>query len=366
MSGGDWRIEVSGLSGPCLIQGGWGALNALDSSATELARSGARVFVVSDRSVWGRWGDRIRGLLVAGGADPAVFLIDPGEQAKTVDGAAAVWQWLTDAGCRRDDVVVAAGGGVVGDLAGFAAATYLRGVRLWQLPTTLLSQVDSSVGGKVAVNLPAGKNLVGAFHQPESVVIDQQFLTTLPPEELASGLGEVVKCALLSGPDFLDFLDVNADRIGALEPSVLSSTVERCVRLKVEVVSEDERDTGRRAVLNLGHTFGHGLEQALGYGEISHGTAVGLGLLAALRVSEVRCGLDASVRPRVRTLLARLGLPVAIQGIDGVAVLSAISHDKKTTAGGLGFVCLRDLGRPDWGIGVTSDTLEDALEVILT
>ncbi len=177
-----------------------------------------------------------------------------------------------------------------------SAATYLRGIPVWQVPTTLLAQVDSSVGGKVAVNLPAGKNLVGAFSQPERVLIDPDLLATLPPEEYASGLGEVVKYGLLDGEGLLGTLEAQAERLTARDPAVLSEVIRRCVAFKAAVVEEDERDQGRRAILNLGHTAGHALETGLGYGTLPHGAAVGLGLLVALAVSERLLGTDDALR----------------------------------------------------------------------
>ena len=255
--------------------------------------------------------------------------------------------------------------GVVGDLAGFAAATYLRGMGFWQVPTTLLAQVDSSVGGKVGINLPGGKNLVGAFYQPEVVVADQRLLETLPAPEYASGLGEVVKYALLSGEPFLEELERDPTAVLSRTPSLVSRLVEECVRLKAEVVQADERDLGRRATLNLGHTVGHALERAAGFGRLSHGAAVGLGLLVSLSVSESVCGLAPTVLPRVRTLLARYALPTTIDGVDAGEILAAVGSDKKTDAAGLGFVCLRKVGDPVWGVRLEEAVLARHLEVIL-
>lgn len=362
----DWRVRLEAASRPSEIVGGWGALDRLPARAEDVARSGARIFVVSDRTVWARWGEEILSSLSHGDAVPIVRLLEPGEAAKTVITAAECWDWLAARGARREDVVVAAGGGVVGDLAGFVAATYLRGVRFWQIPTTLLSQVDSSVGGKVGVNLSGGKNLVGAFYQPEAVVSDQRLLVTLPPEDFVSGLGEVVKYALLSGESFLRELEQGAANVVSRSPAALSAVVERCVRLKVEIVREDERDVGRRAILNLGHTVAHALEHAAGFGNLSHGAAVGLGLLVALSVSESVCGLAPTLLPRVRELLSRLGLPISIEGIEVDAILSAARGDKKMTSGGLGFVCLQATGEPLWSVRVEEGVLARHLEVILS
>ncbi len=361
-----WRVQLGGTFCPSDILGGWGALSALSDHATRVGGRGSRIFLVSDRTVWALWKDEILGSFGAGTGMPAVHLVTPGEASKTVATVAECWNWLASEGARRDDVVVAVGGGVVGDLAGFAAATYLRGLGFWQVPTTLLAQVDSSVGGKVGINLPGGKNLVGAFYQPEVVVADQRLLDTLPAPEFASGLGEVVKYALLSGEPLLEKLERDTTAVMSRTPSAVSRLVEECVRLKAEVVQQDERDVGRRAILNLGHTVGHALERAAGFGRLSHGAAVGLGLLVTLSVSESICGLAPTVLPRVRVLLTRFALPTTIADIDAGEVLAAVGSDKKTDATGLGFVCLRELGDPVWGVRLEEAVLATHLEVVLT
>jgi 3-dehydroquinate synthase len=261
-------------------------------------------------------------------------------------------------------VVVVLGGGVAGDLGGFVAATYLRGVTLWQVPTTVLAQVDSSVGGKVAINLPAGKNLVGSFHQAERVVIDPEVLVTLPEGEYVGGLGEVVKYALLDGPMLLERLETGLEGLRRREPALLSDVIRRCVEMKAAVVEGDERDQGRRAILNLGHTAAHALEAVLGYGALPHGAAVGLGLLVALRVSEDVVGTDRTVRERTRRLLGGLGLPTAVDLPDVDRLLEAAVLDKKQTSAGRGFVCLRTPGDPVWGMDVPDEILRESFTVI--
>ncbi len=360
-----WRVQLGGAAGLSEIVGGCGALSELSDRAARVGGRGSRLFLVSDRTVWARWEDEILGSFGAGSGMPGVHLVAPGETSKTVATVAECWNWLASEGARRDDVLVAVGGGVVGDLAGFAAATYLRGMGFWQVPTTLLAQVDSSVGGKVGINLPGGKNLVGAFYQPEVVVADQRLLETIPAPEYASGLGEVVKYALLSGEPFLEELERDPTAVLSRTPSLVSRLVEECVRLKAEVVQADERDLGRRATLNLGHTVGHALERAAGFGRLSHGAAVGLGLLVSLSVSESVCGLAPTVLPRVRTLLARYALPTTIDAVEAGEILAAVGSDKKTDAAGLGFVCLRKVGDPVWGVRLEEAVLARHLEVIL-
>ena len=261
-------------------------------------------------------------------------------------------------------MVVALGGGVVGDLAGFAAASYQRGVSLWQIPTSLLAQVDSSVGGKTAVNLRAGKNLVGSFYQPDLVLSDPRVLATLPESEYVSGLGEVVKHALLVSQEVFNSLERQAERVLARDPQVVGGLVRMSVGYKAGVVAEDERESGRRAVLNLGHTIGHALEVVEGYGALSHGQAVSLGLLAALAVSERMLGLDPDVRRRTEALLLRLGLPATIALPPTDLLLASAARDKKARAGSIGFVGLTAFGNPVWGLDVPSVEIERALEVI--
>jgi shikimate kinase/3-dehydroquinate synthase len=239
-----------------------------------------------------------------------------GEQSKTVAHADVVWTQLASAGMTRADVVVALGGGVVGDLAGFCAATYQRGVRYVQVPTTLLAQVDSAYGGKTGVDLAEAKNYVGAYHQPSAVIADPDVLGTLPSDELASGYAEVVKTALIAGGDLWQRVRSGAD---PSTPDILTD----CVRVKLRIVAEDERDTGARDVLNLGHTVGHAIETATGYARYRHGEAVGLGLLAALRLSG-----QTELRDEVGALLAARGLPITLEGADPDAVVLATARDK--------------------------------------
>lgn len=358
-----WRLDLSGLSRPSLIVGGVGSLDLLTKHANSLADVGRRVFVVSDTTVWAEFGGQLTVLLEHAVGD-APFLIAAGEKSKSVSEAARCWDWLASAGVRRDDVVVAAGGGVVGDLAGFVAATYLRGVGLWQIPSTLLAQVDSSVGGKVAVNLAAGKNLVGSFYQPDLVVADPRLLATLPESEFRSGMGEVVKYALLDTDGLFEHLESEVESVLARRADVVGAIVRRCVGVKAAVVADDETERGRRAVLNLGHTGAHALEATLGYGVLPHGVAVGLGLLVALAVSEEVVGLSPTVRQRTRRLLVALGLPVLTPVESWDEVVGAAGRDKKVTAAGSGFVCLRAVGEPSWGVPVPADVFRRGLEAI--
>jgi shikimate kinase/3-dehydroquinate synthase len=344
-----WAESSSG-SYPALV--GHGALGLL-----EAARGAApdtlpdRVFCVADEAALGHHESLLppRELTIA---------VDGGEASKTLTEAEKLLGELTAAGARREDLVLAFGGGVIGDLAGFCAATYQRGVALVQAPTTLVAQVDSAYGGKTGVDLAAAKNYVGAFHMPVAVLTDPATLATLPAEELAAGFVEVLKTALLAGGDLWE----RVRAMDSLDPARLGDVVFDCARTKIEIVATDERDSGRRAVLNLGHTIGHAVEAATGYGRYRHGEAVGLGLLACLRLS----GAD-ELRNEVEALLASHGLPTELDPeVELDEVLSAMGRDKKATAEGVGFVLLSEPGEPRWGESVDPGRVRAAVEELYT
>jgi len=291
-----------------------------------------RLFVVTDTVVGPLWGKALEKVFSALAIETLWISLPAGEKNKNL----SVWEdcvrQMVAAGIRRDSLVIAFGGGVVGDLAGFAAASVLRGVRWVQVPTTLLAMVDSSVGGKTGVNLPSGKNLVGAFHQPVQVFANLDVLTTLPDRQFVAGLGEVVKTALICGEEFLSWLEANTLQILKREPMVLEELVARCVAAKADVVSRDELETGIRLYLNAGHTVAHGLEEALGYGTLLHGEAVAIGLVVETAWA-VRAGLceDVGLPQRLRVLLSSLGLPTqtVVSDLERGAVLQAMTRDKK-------------------------------------
>lgn len=285
---------------------------------------------------------RARAALQRAGVRVVGATVPPGESSKSLEQVERLCRLAADAGVRRADAVVALGGGVVGDLAGFVAASYQRGVRLVHVPTTLLAMVDSAIGGKTGVDLPEGKNYVGAIWQPEMVVMDTEVLATLPPRQLACGFAEVVKYGLLDSPGLFDVVDEWPPLPGP--PDALAALIRRCVDHKLAVVAADERETGVRASLNLGHTVGHGIEAAAGYDLYHHGEAISLGLLAALRLSERYAGLDPQWRVRTAALLERHGLPVRLDPSVATAdVLAAMGRDKKAEAGTLNMVMI---GRP--------------------
>jgi 3-dehydroquinate synthase len=286
----------------------------------------------------------------------AISLPD-GEAYKTLETVEDILDTLIEGGASRDTTVVALGGGVVGDIAGFAAACYMRGVDFIQVPTTLLAQVDSSVGGKTGVNHASGKNLIGAFHQPRAVLIDTDTLRTLPDRELKAGLAEVIKYGAIVDADFFAWLEANLEALLARDTEALAAAIRRCCELKAQIVAEDERESGRRAILNFGHTFGHAIERCQGYGEWLHGEAVAAGMVMAAQLS----ASDAAVAERIGKLLERAGLPTRPPAIAAPDLLAAMGMDKKVQQKRLRFVLLRGLGEAF----VTSDYDAARLDAVL-
>jgi shikimate kinase / 3-dehydroquinate synthase len=319
---------------------------ALDRLAEQVGSR--RALVVADREIATRLPARL----------PDPILISGGEAAKTVDSAASLWRSMADADLERRDVLIAVGGGTVTDVAGFAAATFRRGVAWIAAPTTLVGQIDAAIGGKTAINV-AAKNDVGAFHQPEAVITDPTLLETLARREWAAGLAEAIKTMLLEGGALAPLVDGLEPGIAALAER--TELVRRCAAYKTRVVVEDPTEQGRRAVLNLGHTIGHGVEAAAGYQRFLHGEAVAVGLCAALSLSEQLVGLDPAVRAHTETLLTRHGLPTRADGLDPRAVMNAIRGDKKRSKGRPRMVLLAAVGDPRIGIDPGDELLADAV-----
>ncbi len=272
------------------------------------------------------------------------IVLPDGEAYKSWETLNKIFDALLSNRCERKTPLIALGGGVIGDLTGFAAATYQRGVPFIQIPTTLLAQVDSAVGGKTAINHPLGKNMIGAFYQPQVVIADMDTLRTLPPRELAAGLAEVIKYGFIRDSEFLDWLEKNIDRLNALEPEALAFAVERSCQNKAEVVSGDERETGDRALLNFGHTFGHAIEAGMGYGTWLHGEAVAAGMVMAARFSEKLGLINKADVQRVVDILLRAKLPVAAPELGADRYLDLMGHDKKVEGGKIKFILLKTPG----------------------
>jgi len=320
-----------------------------------------RTIVISNATVAKAWRAPLCESLAGAGIASETLLIPDGEAHKTWATLHDVLTRLLEQRAERSTTIVALGGGVVGDVAGFAAAIYQRGVPLVQIPTTLLAQVDSSVGGKTGVNHPLGKNMIGAFHQPRAVLIDTDCLATLPERELAAGLAEVVKYGAIREPAFFAWLEANADALLARDPAALSHAIAESCRIKAAVVAADERESGERALLNFGHTFGHAIETGAGYGEWLHGEAVAAGMVMAAELSACRGELPHSDVARLRALLRRFRLPVAGAPLGADRYLALMGRDKKIAGGSMRFVLLRALG----DAYVTADVAPRDLAAIL-
>lgn len=307
------------------------------------------VVVITDENVDGLYGDAMADRFVGEGVESQVLVVEAGEPSKSPDVAADLWQTMIDEGCDRQSVVIAVGGGVVGDLAGFIAATFARGLTFFQAPTTLLAQVDSSVGGKVGVNLEGAKNMVGAFWQPTGVLIDTDVLDTLPEREYRAGLAEVVKYGVILDEEFFTFLEQSVAAINERSPDALRHIVQRSCRLKADVVEADEREvSGRRAILNYGHTFCHALEAATGYTRLLHGEGVAIGMVCASRLAESLDLIEADCTARQVALLEALGLPTAVpEDLDRDELVSLMWRDKKVKGGKLRFILPARIGHVD-------------------
>lgn len=304
-----------------------------------------RVAIVTNVVVGPLYLERLRSGLEQAGVRTAAVVLPDGEAHKDWETLNRIFDMLLAERCERSTTLVALGGGVVGDMGGFAASCYQRGMPFIQVPTTLLSQVDSSVGGKTAINHPLGKNMIGAFYQPRLVLADIDTLDTLPDRELSAGLAEVIKYGLIRDPGFLAWLETNLDRLLARDTDALAWAIERSCRNKAEVVAADETEQGERALLNLGHTFGHAIETGLGYGEWLHGEAVAAGTMMAAELSRRLGWIDAAELARIEALFERARLPVWGPRLGVERYVELMSHDKKVEAGKLRLVLLREIGR---------------------
>ena len=304
----------------------------------------ARVAVITNDVVGPLYLAPLTAALEAAGVAVLPVVLPDGEAHKNWETLNLIYDALLGARCERKTTLIALGGGVIGDITGFAAATFLRGVSFIQVPTTLLAQVDSSVGGKTAINHPLGKNMIGAFHQPVAVIADTSVLNTLPAREFAAGLAEVIKYGVIMDETFFGWLEANMERLVARDPEALAEAVKRSCECKAQVVAIDERETGPRALLNLGHTFGHAIEAGLGFGTWLHGEAVGAGMVLAARASRELGHLAPADVQRIERLVARAGLPVEAPQLGLSRWLDLMGHDKKVEGGRLRFVMVRRIG----------------------
>lgn len=348
---GDRSYDISIGTGNLANVGGW--LTSL--------RKVTHALLISDSNVAENYRLPVQAALEAEGIRVTIAVVPAGEPSKSVATAQQLWEAALNDRVDRKSAVVALGGGVIGDLAGFIAATMTRGLDFFQIPTSLLAQVDSSVGGKVGINLPSAKNIVGAFWQPKGVLIDTAVLETLPRREYLSGLAEVVKYGVILDPDFFAYLEANVQGMLDRDPVVLRKIIARSCELKAQVVAEDETETtGLRAILNYGHTYCHALETVSGYGEYLHGEAVSVGMLCASRLGEKLGVFDAASTERQLKLLKALDLPIATPKLDEEAILAAMQRDKKVEHGKLRFIVPHSIGKVVLTPDVPSDVAMDA------
>ena len=327
---------------------------------------GARCAIIADRNVGPRYAKAAEKSLRAAGFEPVTIIVPAGETAKSLKTVQSCYDQLATHRLERKSFIVALGGGVVGDLAGFVAATYLRGIDFVQVPTTLLAQVDSSVGGKVGVNLKAGKNLVGAFHQPRLVLCDLEALRTLPIREFRAGLAEVIKYGIIFDAALFARLEKDLGKLLKLHAATLADVVARCCAIKAEVVSQDETETGLRAILNFGHTIGHALEAISRYGKYLHGEAISIGQVAAAELSAVLTGMPQRDAARIADLFRRAGLPTSVQlnAREMKNLFAAMRLDKKVTGGEIKFVLARSMGHVTWGQNVPEELIRSTMKEV--
>lgn len=351
-------VDLGDRSYPIHI--GAGLLSQAELILPHLAQK--RVMVVTNTTVAPLYLARLTATLDAGGVAATQVILPDGEAYKNWETLNLIFDALLTQRAERKTTLIALGGGVIGDMTGFAAASYQRGVPFIQIPTTLLSQVDSSVGGKTGINHPLGKNMIGAFYQPKVVLADTDTLKTLPPRELSAGLAEVIKYGLIWDAEFLAWLEANMDKLRALDPAAITHAIHRSCEIKAQVVGQDEREGGIRAILNLGHTFGHAIETGMGYGNWLHGEAVAAGMVMAAQTSQRLGWLSEADVARTRALIRAAGLPDVAPDLGVDTWLEYMGHDKKVEGGKMRFVLLKKLGEAV----ITGDVPADLLTGVLT
>jgi 3-dehydroquinate synthase len=345
------------------IKVGGGLLSRLGAECAQL-KLGQRCAVITDANVGRKFAQAALKSLSASGFETVLITIPAGEKSKRLAVVEKCLDQLAKHRLERKSFIVALGGGVVGDLAGFVAATYLRGIPFVQVPTTLLAQVDSSVGGKTGVNLQAGKNLVGAFYQPQLVLCDLDALKTLPKREYVSGLAEVIKYGVIYDAVLFAQLERNLPKLLQRDGPTLRSVIARCCEIKADVVGQDETESGLRAILNFGHTIGHAIENSSGYGKFLHGEAIAIGQVAAAKLSQKILGLPSGDAGRIEQLFVHAGLPVKIKLTSALRkkLLAAMRLDKKVSGGEVKFVLAKKIGRVEFGCKVAAEAIEQTLD----
>jgi 3-dehydroquinate synthase len=346
------KISVTTKSGPYTVSVGSGILDSLSKGIPALASDARKLFVLTSPEIWALWGRRLQASLAP--REPIVLFLPPGERHKRMSQVERLTTDLAKAGADRSSLLLAFGGGVTGDVGGFVSAIYMRGIDYIQIPTTLLSQVDSSVGGKTGVNLQTGKNLVGCFYPPQAVVADIELLRTLPQRELRAGIYESIKAGLIRDATLFRFIESHREAIDQGDPASLEKMVATSIRIKADVVSQDEREFGVRMILNFGHTLGHAIEAASGYHALLHGEAIAWGMIAALHISRRRNLVAAHAGDRIETLI-RYFEPPPLPPVSSKRLLQAASGDKKNRGGVRRFVLLQGIGN-----AVVAEDVNDA------
>jgi 3-dehydroquinate synthase len=358
-------VETATQSYPVFV--GYGLLDKLGEKMKQADLSGT-ANIISDENVFSLYGSKVEGILKNASFVVNSFVVPPGEETKSMGYAIKIYDFLVEHRAERDDVIIVLGGGMVGDLAGFVAATFLRGMPWIQVPTSLVAMVDASIGGKVGVNHPEGKNLIGAFYQPNLVLADPQTLTTLPQRELTSGWAEVIKHGLILDKEYFEFLESNVNKLTKLEPELLTRAIARSAAIKAQVVSQDEKEReGKRTILNYGHTIAHGLEAATQYKRFLHGEAVAIGMMGAAKLSQRLGLLPSTAVERQQALLQKFGLPTSLRTkrsnlkLSLAGVTRAMELDKKVRGKAIRWVLLKDIGK----VVIRSDVpQEDVLAVL--
>ena len=342
-------VETATQTYPVFV--GYGLVDKLGEKMKEAALSGTAT-IISDENVFSLYGSKVEEILKDAGFAVGSFVVPPGEETKNIDYAIKIYDFLVEHRAERDDIIIALGGGMVGDLAGFVAATFLRGVPWIQVPTSLIAMVDASIGGKVGVNHPEGKNLIGAFYQPDLVLADPQTLTTLPQRELTSGWAEVVKHGLILDKEYFKFLESSVNRLTKLEPETITQAIARSAAIKAQVVSQDEKEkAGKRTILNYGHTIAHGLEATTQYKRFLHGEAVAIGMMGAAKLSQQLSLLPSAAVERQQALLQKFGLPTSLRAersnlkLSLAGITKAMELDKKVRGKAIRWVLLQDIGK---------------------
>jgi 3-dehydroquinate synthase len=355
-------VVTSTESYPVFI--GWGLLEKLGEKLLQ-ANLSPRIYLISDEMVFSLYGDKVAQNLQESGFQVNSFTVPAGETSKSLASASQIYDWLVNHHAEREDNILALGGGMVGDLAGFVAATFLRGLNLIQVPTSLVAMVDAAIGGKTALNHPRAKNLIGAFYQPRLVLADVATLTTLLRRELISGYAEVIKHSLIADEALFYFLESNVDELINLVPEVTVEAIQRSAAIKAEIVSEDEKERGKRTLLNYGHTIGHGLEVATNYQRFLHGEAVAIGMMGAAQISQRLKLLSQALVECQQRILVKFGLPIKCSGVDPKAVLIAMELDKKVRRKAIRWVLLQDIGKPLVRDDVAREEVVEVLEDLI-